>query len=382
MGCPASSRPITNTASSSSSRKNASSAITKPRSGSVPRHSLAISLELGPQPGLDLAGVEHLGRVTGRLEPVHRLAHLADRPALEREGRDVDHRLVAVVDGEEPVAAVEVEQTLGRAEDRDPPVARAGEGDEAADERVQLARRADRIARHDRDAADDPVRDERPLVLAEEVRLVGAQHEGGERICSPGLDERAGELALLRLLPVQVPPRGQPGDEQPAGRGDPEQEHRDGEPVAEVAREVGRPVQVEPDESPARLVQREAEREGLVGHQAVDPQGRRPVGVDHREQERGAEHEAGSDGRVAGLLEVAAARDEPERDQRRHHCAVRVALEEMERRGGREQRDGELPRAPAPAGEAARGEDQREPERSHEGARDRIDRPGRERLEQ
>ena len=83
-------------------------------------------LELAAQVLADLSRPQHLGAVAGALEPVDRLAHLADRPALERERRRLDHRLVAVVEGMQAVRPVEREPVLRGAEDRDPPVALVG----------------------------------------------------------------------------------------------------------------------------------------------------------------------------------------------------------------------------------------------------------------
>ena len=140
--------------------------------------------------------------VAGLLEPVHRLAHLADRAALERERGDVDDRLVAVVERVQPVRRVQRQAALGRAEDRDAPVARVRVLDEPADQLVEALARPDRVARDDRDAADDAVGEERRFVLGEEVRLVGAQHERRERVDAPRLHERARELRA-RALPAR-----------------------------------------------------------------------------------------------------------------------------------------------------------------------------------
>ena len=59
-------------------------------------------LELRAVVRVDLSGVQHPGREAGALQAMHRLAHLADRPSVEREARGVDHRLVAVIDRPKP----------------------------------------------------------------------------------------------------------------------------------------------------------------------------------------------------------------------------------------------------------------------------------------
>ena len=142
------------------------------------------------------------------------LAHLTDRSTLELERPDVEHGLVAVVERMQTVRPVAVEARLGCAEDRDPPVARVGEGDEAVDEVRELLGRADRVAGDDRDAADDAVGEERALTLAEEIRLVGAEHERRERVDPPGRDERTRQLAVADAVGEPVAPRCEPGHKQ------------------------------------------------------------------------------------------------------------------------------------------------------------------------
>ena len=56
-------------------------------------------LELRAQRRVDLARPQHARLVAGRLEPVHRLTHLADRPAFEREISGCHNRFVTVVKG-------------------------------------------------------------------------------------------------------------------------------------------------------------------------------------------------------------------------------------------------------------------------------------------
>ena len=109
---------------------------------------------------------------------------------------------------------VKVERALGCAEDRDPPAARVRELDEVADEVCEAVRRTDRVARDDRDAADHLVGNERLLIVVEEVRLVGAQDERGERVGSPRSNEIMGQLTLARLLLVAVTPRRDPREEE------------------------------------------------------------------------------------------------------------------------------------------------------------------------
>jgi hypothetical protein len=129
------------------------------------------------------------------------LPDLANGAALERERRGLDHRLVAVVEGVEPALRVELEAALRGAEDREPPTTLAREGDEAVEERLVGRGRPDRVAGDDRHAADHAVGEERELVVGEEVRLVGPEHERGEGVGAPGRDEVASQRPLARLLP-------------------------------------------------------------------------------------------------------------------------------------------------------------------------------------
>src|SRR5439155_10452350 len=176
--------------------------------------------------GLDRPRVPQLGAVAGVLEPMDRLPHLPDRPPLERERRRLDDRLVAVVERVKAVAAVDLEAALAGAEDRDAPVALVRECDEAGDEAVESVARTDRVAGDDGDAADDLVREEGGAVGGEEVRLVGPEHEGRERIRAPRRDEVVREPPLLRLVAQPVAPRRDRTRDDPAGAGGAEREHR------------------------------------------------------------------------------------------------------------------------------------------------------------
>ena len=257
----------------------------------VERHHEA-SLRLGTAPGtrnafelvanaaIELARPQRPRRVAGVLEPVHGLAHLANRAALEREGLDVDHRLVSVVEGMQPVPRVQRQPTLGGSEDRDPPVALVRVGDEQPQELVERLRRADRVARDDRHAAQHPVGEKRRLLRPEEVRLVGPEHERRERVHSPRAHQRRCELALAMPLEHAVPPRREPGRDDPERHRDPEQEEREREPLTEVAVEVRGAADMETDQASRRLSSSEPEGERLVGVDAVDPQHRKRIGGD------------------------------------------------------------------------------------------------------
>ncbi len=190
--------------------------ITTPRARDV--------LEFRPQRCVELARPQHPRGVARVLEPVHRLAHLADRATLEREGGGLDDGFVAVVQRMEASGGVERQEPLRGAEDRDTPVARVRMLDECGDQVVEPVVRADRVAGDDCDAADDAVGEERGLVVVEEVRLVGSQDERRERVDSPRVDECTRDRALALVLADAVAPRREPARDDPCRRRDPEQQ--------------------------------------------------------------------------------------------------------------------------------------------------------------
>src|SRR5262249_35401459 len=128
------------------------------------------------------------------------------------EGRRIDHRLVAVVERAQTERAVEAERALRNAEHGDAPAARVREVEKAADEPARVSV-PDRVAGNDRDAARDAVGEERPTVLGEEVRLVGATRERRDRVVAVARNERMRLFAVDRLLPQPVTPRREPLDE-------------------------------------------------------------------------------------------------------------------------------------------------------------------------
>ena len=118
-------------------RSSASSAITKPRSGSSPRHARRSPRARRAAP--------RRARPDAR-PPPRSLPPAAGGPTAEPCGSAglrartpcVDDRLVAVVERVEPVLAVELEPRLGGAEHGDPPSPSAGVDDERGDQRGQL----------------------------------------------------------------------------------------------------------------------------------------------------------------------------------------------------------------------------------------------------
>src|SRR6266516_312496 len=175
-------------------------------------------LEPLPQAGTDLARPQDLGAIARPLEPVDGLAHLPDRPSLEREGAGLDHRLVAVVERVQAMLAIQLEAALRGPQDRDAPVAGVCELDEVRDEGPECTGCAHWVSRDDRDSAHDFVGDEGAVLVAEEVRLFRAQNEGGKRVGAPFGHEGTSEHPVERSLPNAMAPGCEPRAKQ-GGRG-------------------------------------------------------------------------------------------------------------------------------------------------------------------
>ena len=179
-------------------------------------------------------------------------------------------------------------------------------------------RRPDRVARDDRDAADDPVGEEGALVVAEEVRLVGAQHERRERVDAPGGDEvaRAGAARAPPGAAGIATARASASSSQ-AAPARPGTKHREREPVAELAWRDASSRGGARRAAPRRLAQSEAEREGLVGREPVQPERdarrrrRSPAASSSR-----AQRERRARRGIAGRVEVVPPRDEHDGDER------------------------------------------------------------------
>ena len=94
---------------------------------------------------------------------VDRLAQLAHRAALEREGGRVDDRLRADPQRPQPERAVVGEVLIGGGRHHDLPSAGVGVGDEGAQDPRRRARRADRVAGDDRRLAQRAVGEHAPV---------------------------------------------------------------------------------------------------------------------------------------------------------------------------------------------------------------------------
>ncbi|HEY2940023.1 MAG TPA: hypothetical protein VGJ27_09425 [Gaiellaceae bacterium] len=329
-------------------------------------------LQLGPELGAHLPRPEHLGAVAGPLETVYGLSDLADRATIEREALRLEHGLVAVVESVQAAGPVEPEAVLGRAEDRQPPAALAGEGDEQVEQPAESRGRPDRIAGDDRDPADHAIGEERALVLREVVRLVRPQDERRERVRAPGRDEVTRQLPLPRLLAQAVAPRPDPAEQEPTPGGQARDEDRERKPAGEVPGQVRRAAKPQPDERRARLPQDEAQRDRLVDCELVQGERRPGVGNDPQEQHHGPEGQSRPGGRITGRVEVVPPRDQAESEQRGHSRSDAEAVQEVKRARAAEQHERDLPGTLLAPHEAGRSEQQRQGKRPGEGARERV----------
>jgi hypothetical protein len=193
----------------------------------------------------------------------------------------------------------------------------------------------DRVAGDDGDPGYDLVREERSLVLAEEVRLVRSECERRKRVDAERLDELLRALALTCLLTQAVAPRREPGPQEPEAGRDRDDEDGEREPFPEAPDDVLRPAQVETDERLGCLLGCEADAVGAVDHRPVDEKRDGAVGEDRGGDEKAAEEHPAVGARIAAAFEVVAPRDEREgKDDVGDRLLVVEALDEMEG-GGR-----------------------------------------------
>ncbi len=320
----------------------------------------ADALDLAPLLDRQLARAHHARRVPGLVQARDRLAHLADRPALEREARRVHDGLVAHVDRAQADRVPVGEVRLGDAERRHAP----GVGVAVAREVGQQGGRgrgvSDGIAGHERHAADGSVGEEARALLVEEVRLVAAQREVGQRVAPVALDEAARVAAVGRVLADGAVARAQcePDDVGGADRGGAREADR--QPVLEAA---GVAARVDAHEAERDAAEGVVERERHPAHLGVHVGRDEPVDVEPGESPEGGRQRPRRAVRIAGRVEVVAL---PPEQRERHRAGHRIddvaLLEQMPDAGDREQPERRLPgavtapREPAPEqDEAERG---------------------------
>ena len=166
-----------------------SSAIVKPRSSTPARHasetrSSSAIVSSGTSASVSIAeGVPRL------LDPGHRLAHLADRAALEREPCSLDDRLVAEVEAAEAERLERRRGSLAHRHRAEPQAAHLGEGGGLVEERGHGSTRPDGIAGTEHHPTFDAIPEERCTVVGEEVLLVAAELEECERVVAMPTNE-------------------------------------------------------------------------------------------------------------------------------------------------------------------------------------------------
>ena len=125
------------------------------------------------------------------LEARHGLPNLADRAACEREGAGVHDSLVAEVERAQAELLPQRPEALARAESGDPQAARLGEYAELSQQAWERLVGPDRVTGDQQDAGLDALAEEGAAVGAEEVVLVAAELEVGERVRPVPADELA-----------------------------------------------------------------------------------------------------------------------------------------------------------------------------------------------
>src|SRR5581483_9460498 len=260
------------------------------------------------------------------LEPRHRLPHLADRTALERELRRHDHGLVADRDRAhaEPLVAAQV--LVRRADDRESPAVRVREACEVVEQRIELRLVADGIAADERRTRDDAIGEERPARRREVVALVASQREEGEAVASVRVHELADGAPLHDGLLDRMRERAQP-----------EHERREAEQQADRLEDVGQPV---------------ADGQLDAGHDR---------GCGAADQAEHEQHRGGLG--VARHVEARAPADERDEQEERDRCLFEVEpLREMRDRRADHEKDSEPPRPPPATRDRAGEPDQADPE--------------------
>ena len=308
--CPSASRPRTTRLSAWSSRRSSSSDIAKPRSDWPAAPAPAHRLELAQLGVGELAELAKLGRVALLLQARDRLPDLADRPALERERPGLDDRLVAQVHRPEPELLPERAHALARAERRDSQAARLGEEAELAQQRRNRLVGADGVARDEEHARLDAVAEEGPSVRAEQVVLVAAELEVGERVVAVPPHELSRRPAKLDSR--EHPRRGERPEEEIGTPGERDQAG-DADRLVEVPELV---VEVERADLPEQRVAGRAQRSSRGRRSRVPrsrPRARRAAGSRPRGTERAAAPAGACRGRAGRRTNGVRARARPPR---------------------------------------------------------------------
>jgi hypothetical protein len=121
--------------------------IEKPRSHAAGEPALGHAFELAERALVELGQLGKLGRIAALLEPRDRLAHLPNRPALEREAACLDDRFIADVEGAQPRLAPERNQAFADTAGGELQPSPLGEVNGLGNESRQCRGRPDGVAR-------------------------------------------------------------------------------------------------------------------------------------------------------------------------------------------------------------------------------------------
>ena len=215
------------------------------------------------------------------------VGRLANRPHVapsECERRGVDDRFVTEVELPHAPGFVHVEPVAAGTEHRHPPALALAEVVEHPERVRERLRIADRVTRHEPDAAHVAVRDGRAPVRREHVVLVVAQRERVERVTVGPVHEVAHALTRQRVGDRAFGDRREHDEQQEQHARDPDDRDRRGEPLPEAA--VHLQAAAEADESRRDILDRVGDRQRLPDGAAPEQQAREAV----------REHEADDDG--------------------------------------------------------------------------------------
>ena len=138
-------------------------------------------------------------RVARTFDAVHGLAHLAHLPSFKRELLRHDNCLVADVGRHQSRLLPESTRRLRQADRSDASPDCDLFRVEAVQKLGTSGRAANHIARDDRDARDDPIREHRLVIAGKDECHVLAQGEVREPVVRVAAQDSAGELAVMML---------------------------------------------------------------------------------------------------------------------------------------------------------------------------------------
>ncbi len=188
------------------------------RRGRPARQASSTRVSSSTRSGAQVTAAHQLDPVAVALDAVHRLAHLAHPPPLEREGGGVHHGLVADPERAQAELLVGGQVALGGGRDDHGPAPRLGQPEEVAQDGRELpggptgSAETTAVSRSVRYASTPP--------CAKKNALSSRSTNGASESERVGGDDRGGEPVLLGGVAIRGPSRahqreqaGGPGDE-------------------------------------------------------------------------------------------------------------------------------------------------------------------------